>query len=608
MQTMNRNGGLKTELAPTSLRALLALLAFLCHALLVAAYDTSYFRDVSKRQGPFSTDFQPHKAIVADKISPSPFHNANTTKFAVNGSAIPEIDFDVGESYSGQLPVGGDSDGNLFFWFFPTVKPDRPKEILLWLNGGPGCSSFEGLMQENGPISWQPGTIKPVRNVWSWHRLTNVVWVEQPVGTGFSTGNVTAKDEDDVAKQFMGFWKNFIDTFSMQGYKVYITGESYAGMYCPYIASNFLDANETTPGYFDVQGMLIYDPAIAYLDLLTVVPMASMVKYWGNALPLNETARAGLQNMSAACGFDAYMDKYLTFPPPGPQGDFWSLYPEGSIRYCQTSRYVEKAVVEINPAFNIYQLTQLSPILYDPLGFSNQPGGDTSEVFFNRRDVKEALHAPLDVEWAECSGPVFAGGADDDLSDPSVVRALPSVIDRTKNVIIAHGAQDLVLLANGTLLAIQNMTWGGKLGFQTPPRDPLFVPYHDAGYGPGRVAGSGVLGTTHTERGLTWNLVPEWQPAVAFRQVEFLLGRIKSLNSTQPFTIFPQTPQPDAAVLGQGLGITLAAEAAVSSAQQSGGGQSSGDKPSAASSSFSNSLWRNLTAATTIALLVVGGM
>ena len=52
--------------------------------------------------------------------------------------------------------------------------------------------------------------------------------MEQPVGTGFSKGTVTAKNEDDVAEQFMGFWKNFIDTFSLQGYKVYIAGESYA--------------------------------------------------------------------------------------------------------------------------------------------------------------------------------------------------------------------------------------------------------------------------------------------------------------------------------------------------------------------------------------------
>ena len=92
----------------------------------------------------------------------------------------------------------------------------------------PGCSSFEGLLQENGPFLWQYGTLRPVSNPYSWHKLTNVVWVEQPVGTGFTQGVPTAQNQDDVAKQFLGFWKNFVKTFGMQHYTVYIAGESYA--------------------------------------------------------------------------------------------------------------------------------------------------------------------------------------------------------------------------------------------------------------------------------------------------------------------------------------------------------------------------------------------
>lgn len=47
-----------------------------------------------------------------------------------------------------------------------------------------------------------------------------MVWVEQPVGTGFSQGKVEAKSEEDIASEFMGFWKNFVDTFDLQGKKV----------------------------------------------------------------------------------------------------------------------------------------------------------------------------------------------------------------------------------------------------------------------------------------------------------------------------------------------------------------------------------------------------
>lgn len=181
-----------------------------------------------------------------------------------------------------------EADGdNLFFWFFPSTNPDADKEILIWLNGGvrvppthapcmlpsfqaynlpqPGCSSFEGLLQENGPFLWQYGTYKPVENPYSWHKLTHVLWVEQPIGTGFSQGTVTATSEEDVAAQFKTWFMNFVDTFALQGYKVYFAGESYAGQYVPYIASAFLDANDTT--YYDVNGILIYDPTIGYDNL-----------------------------------------------------------------------------------------------------------------------------------------------------------------------------------------------------------------------------------------------------------------------------------------------------------------------------------------------------
>ncbi|KAL8916656.1 MAG: hypothetical protein Q9172_006196 [Xanthocarpia lactea] len=187
--------------------------------------------------------------------------NDNSQKFAVNGSAIPDVDFDIGESYAGLLPISSASNETreLYFWFFPSENPLASDEITIWLNGGPGCSSLEGLLQENGPFLWQYGTFAPVKNPYTWVNLTNMVWVEQPVGTGFSQGVPTAEDEEDVAEQFLGFFKNFVDAFALQGRKVYITGESYAGYYVPYIANAMLDANDST--YYNVEAILIYDPS-----------------------------------------------------------------------------------------------------------------------------------------------------------------------------------------------------------------------------------------------------------------------------------------------------------------------------------------------------------
>lgn len=161
-------------------------------------------------------------------------------------------------------------------------------------------------------------------------------------------------------------------------------------------------------------------------------------------------------------------------------------------------------------------------------------------VYFNRSDVQAAIHAPS-MEWSECSNTnVFPNG---DSSLPSALTVLPGVVERTQNVIVSHGLLDMVLIANGTLLQIQNTTWGGLQGFQTAPSDSLYVPTH-GDYSDATLAAQGNMGTTHTERGLTYatvdlsgHMVPQYQPSVAFRQVEVLLGRIDSLTSKQGFTV-----------------------------------------------------------------------
>ena len=82
--------------------------------------------------------------------------------------------------------------------------------------------------------------------------------VEQPVGTGFSIGEVTATSEEDIADDFVNFFANFQQIFDIARFKIYVTGESYAGRYVPYISSAMLDKNDTE--HFNVSGALTYDP------------------------------------------------------------------------------------------------------------------------------------------------------------------------------------------------------------------------------------------------------------------------------------------------------------------------------------------------------------
>lgn len=276
----------------------------------------------------------------------------------------------MGESYAGLLPIGNDTSSELYFWFFPSTNPvaQEKKEILIYLTGGPGCSSIGELLQQNGPVLWQPGTLQPIQNQWSWHRLTNVVWIDQPVGTGFSQGTPTATREEDVAAQFLGWWRNFVDTFALQGFAVYVTGSSYGGMYAPFISSAMLDQDDTT--YFNVSGMAVWDGLYSKIPLVEDIPVAAFVDKWKTALPFNDTFMAEMQAVDEQCGYTAYLDEFLVFPSAGPQPAILpGEDPLTGLAKPECALYIAVflAAKELNPCLNPFDVTSHCPILFGKL-------------------------------------------------------------------------------------------------------------------------------------------------------------------------------------------------------------------------------------------------
>ncbi|KAK4574869.1 hypothetical protein LTR86_001711 [Recurvomyces mirabilis] len=479
---------------------------------------------------------------------------SKSAKFAVNGSAIPDVDFDVGESYAGTLSIDNNTanENQLWFWYFPSENPAACEEIVIWLNGGPGCSSLDGLLQENGPFLWQSGTYSPIKNPYSWVNLTNMVWVDQPVGTGFSPAAngtpQTIKNEQDVAVDFAGFWKNFMEQFDLVGHKVYITGESYAGQYIPYIAEYMLDQNDTD--YYNVSGIQINDPSINYDDTLIYAPSVWHLNDYSNIFGLNETFMTDINARAEKCGYFEFMETALTFPPLGKL----PTAPNSSEPGCAVWDDIVNAAILINPCFNIYHAIEFCPYLWDEMGFPSLGWGPNN--YFNQSNVQKAINAPP-TNYAVCGDDSLGLIRPGDTSVPSSLGPIPKVIERTNNVIIGHGWLDYLLLANGSLATIQNMTWNGAQGFQTRPSDDFFVPYHQSlgeiqyeiNYQPipakpaYDVAGAGFLGTTHTERGLTFvtvnhagHEIPQYVPGASYRQLEFLLGRIPSLTTQGDYT------------------------------------------------------------------------
>lgn len=114
-----------------------------------------------------------------------------------------------------------------------TDKNEPSIEIrTVWLNGGPGCSSLTGLTSENGPLQFKARTPIPSPNPNSWTKLANVLYIDQPLGTGFSGGSKVTSDIADITFDFFHWLQAFYDRFpTLKSKNTYIMGESYAGIY-----------------------------------------------------------------------------------------------------------------------------------------------------------------------------------------------------------------------------------------------------------------------------------------------------------------------------------------------------------------------------------------
>lgn len=169
-------------------------------------------------------------------------------------------------------------------------------------------------------------------------------------------------------------------------------------------------------------------------------------------------------------------------------------------------------------------------------------------MYFNRTDVQRAINAPVGTNWMQCTNTNVFGGPNNNRSrsdrslGPAQNGVLERVIEYTNNTIIGSGNLDMLLSTNGTLMAIQNMTWNGMQGFQEYPGKDFFVPYHPE-YNGGSLGGAGIVGSWGTERGLTFYQVqlaghelPGYSGSSGYRQLELLLGRISSLSERSDFT------------------------------------------------------------------------
>lgn len=186
-----------------------------------------------------------------------------------------------------------------FYWFFEkrttsllpdneqprleTNNDDEDIPFVIWLNGGPGCSSMIGLLQENGPCLVNKSGNSTTVNPYSWNEVAHVLYLDQPAKAGYSYGAGNDDDVEMAAEDAYYFLQSWFRSDNGEKYKelpIYLTGESYAGHYIPATAHRIWKGNQNAEekdllhlplsglaignGYMDIEEQVKWYPEMAY--------------------------------------------------------------------------------------------------------------------------------------------------------------------------------------------------------------------------------------------------------------------------------------------------------------------------------------------------------
>ncbi|PLB38911.1 putative serine carboxypeptidase [Aspergillus candidus] len=437
-------------------------------------------------------------------------------------------------SWAGRLPVPETEEGNaLFFWLFEAEDPGYNENLIIWFNGGPGCSSLIGLTTGTGPILFNGTSTQLVRNPHSWTKLGHVLYVDQPTGTGFSTASAPypVQDQDRATDDFYRWLKSFLTRFShLRSKRIHLIGESYAGIYIPYLAAAILDNNDLFP--IDLRSISLGDATIGNPAAMSAATIAPYLRAQRNLLRMPEEILSSFNEAEHTCGYDKLVHEADHFPPQGKfhvpgNPENLNFRRDGLQQHQQGSHYRRGLGTLYNETCNTHPTTKetvLASILNstcngpcatfatainylntiveeasstnktDPPDTENQTCFDIYDInndcntidplplqatYFSRPDVQKALNLPpapgsTSREYSPCNKTIL----DTLLAEqptPPAYNLLPRIA--TKHNLPVHvysGEYDMLINHIGTELALQNMTWKGAQGFSRPLNSSVF--------------------------------------------------------------------------------------------------------------------------------------
>ena len=350
------------------------------------------------------------------------------------------------------------NNGHLFFWHFQNRHIAQRQRTVIWLNGGPGCSSMDGALMEIGPYRLKDNRTL-VENEGSWNEFANVLFVDQPVGTGFSYVNTNhyLHELTEMADHFVIFLTKFFELFpEYESDDFYIAGESYAGQHIPYIADAIFkrnDARVRSLPEWKLRGLLIgngwVDPEPQYLAYSTFA-------YKHGLLKKDSTLGRSIERQVAVCRQDLANGGSNRVETTSCEAVLNSIL--GGTRHANSrGEYV---------CWNMYDV-RLDDT-YPSCGMNWPPDLSYVGPYLRSPEVVRALNINADKKsgWQECSGAV-SSTFKAHKSRPSV-KLLPDILKRIP-VILFSGDQDLICNHIGTEELINGLEWNGGKGFELAP-------------------------------------------------------------------------------------------------------------------------------------------
>ncbi|KAL4202074.1 hypothetical protein AMTRI_Chr02g261930 [Amborella trichopoda] len=312
------------------------------------------------------------------------------------------------EPYAGYVTVNEAKGRALFYWFFEASHPEQ-KPLVLWLNGGPGCSSVGyGATQEIGPFlvdskGLLSSTLSLGMGVGGHLQcLANIVFLESPVGVGFSYSNTTSDykllGDDFTALESYTFLHKWFNKFPLyRNRSFYIAGESYAGKYVPELAELIHDKNKDPSMYIDLKGFVTCDGH----DWEGLVDYA-----WSHAVVSDETHQIIKDN----CNFHSN-DTWSNERCKDGVDEVLKQYGEIDIYSLYTPRCIPNA--SHSQERNIFSNSSSTKMLPRVLGGYDPCLDDYATASYNRADVQRALHVTDGNHlrnWTICNEEIFKGG------------------------------------------------------------------------------------------------------------------------------------------------------------------------------------------------------